>query len=85
MVHGLIRGKIQDKLDVAVIDAMSAIFHPLSLKIFQMFSSFINYIVKETSMSSAVIISFDSYCENSLKALTRKGKKGDHLSVQVSK
>ena len=58
---------------------------PFKSESFQMFSSFINYIVKETSMSSTVIISFDSYCENSLKALTRKGKKGDHLSLQVSK
>ena len=45
-------------------------------------SSFINYIVKETSTSSTVIISFDRYCENSLKALTRERRKGYHLSVQ---
>ena len=47
-------------------------------------SSFINYIVKETSTSSTVIISFDRYCENSLKALTRERRKGYHLSVQHS-
>ena len=45
-------------------------------------SSFIKYIVKETSTSSTVIISFESYCKNSLKALTRERRKGDHLSVQ---
>ena len=44
-------------------------------------SSFINYIVKETSASSTVIISFDSYCENSLKALTSIRWKGDHLKL----
>ena len=65
---------------------MTAIFHhPKSTKFesFQMlFSSLINCIVKETSTSSTVIISFDNYYENSLKALTREKRKGDHLSVQ---
>ena len=76
----------RDKLHVVVIDAMGAIFHlPKSTKFesFQMLSSsFINYIVKETSTSSTVIISFDSYCKNSLKALTRERRKGHQLSVQ---
>ena len=42
---------------------------------------FINDIVKETSRSSTAIISFDSYYENSLKALTREIQNGDHLTV----
>ena len=66
----------RDKLDAVVIDAMSATFHlPISTKFgsFQMLSlSFMNYIVKETLTSSKVIISFDSYYENSLKVLTKE-------------
>ena len=69
----------QDKLDVVVIDAMSAIFHlPKSTKCesFQkLSSSLVNYIVKETSTSSTVMISFDSYYENSLKHWPGKGEK----------
>ena len=45
-------------------------------------SSFINHIVKETLTSATVIISFDSYYEKSLKALTRARQKGDDFSVQ---
>ena len=69
------------KLDAVVIDVMSAIFDlPKSTKFerFQLLPlSFIKYINKETSTSSTVIISYDSYYKNSLKALT-----GDHLHVQ---
>ena len=69
------------KLDVVVIDVMSAIFDlPKSTKFerFQLLPlSFIKYIVKETSTSSTGIISYDSYYTISLKAL-----KGDHLHVQ---
>ena len=48
---------------------------------FQMSSSFVNHIVKEISTSSTVIISFDSYYENSLKAQTKERWKGYHSSV----
>ena len=75
----------RDKLDVVVIDVMIAIFHlskSTKVESSQMFSSFINHIGKETSASFKVIISFDSYYENSLKALTRERRKDDHLSVQ---
>ena len=65
---------------------MSAIFHlrkSTKYESFQMLSSsFINYIVREASALSTVIFSFDSYCENSLKALSRERRKDDHLSVQ---
>ena len=75
-----------DKLDVAVINVMMAIFHlPKSTKFesFQMLpSSFINYIAKETSTSLIVMISFESYYENLLKTLTKGRRKGHHLSVQ---
>ena len=63
-----------------------AIFHlPKSTKFesFQMLSSsFINYIAKENSTSLIVMISFESYYENSLKTLTKVSWKGHHLSVQ---
>ena len=76
----------RDKLDAVVIDAMSATFHlrkSTKYESFQMLSlSFINYIVREASALSTVIFSFDSYCENSLKALARERRKDDHLSVQ---
>ena len=76
----------RDKLDAVVIDAMSAIFQLLKstkFENFQMFSSsFINYVLQQISTSSPVIISFDSYCESSLKALTRERRKGDHLRIQ---
>ena len=76
----------RDKLDNVVIDVMSAIFHlPKSFKFesFQIWpSSFINYIVKETSTSVLVMISFESYYENSLKTLTKERQKGDHFSMQ---
>ena len=66
----------RDKLDVAVIDVKSTAFRlPKTTKCesFEMLSlSFINYIFKKTSRSSLVIISFDSYYENQLSALTRK-------------
>ena len=69
----------QDKLDVVVIDAMSAIFHLLKSTKFESFqmlsSSLVNYIVKETSTSSTVIISFDSYYESSLKYWPGKYRK----------
>ena len=65
---------------------MSAIFHlPKSFEFesFQIWpSSFINYIVKETSTSVLVMISFESYYENSLKTLTKERQKGDHFSMQ---
>ena len=44
--------------------------------------SFIIHIVKETSMSSTVTISFDSCYENILEALTKERRKDDHLSGQ---
>ena len=76
----------RDKLDAVVIDAMSAIFHlrkSTKYESFQMLSSsFINYIAREASALSTVIFSFDSYCENSLKALSRERRRDDHLSVQ---
>ena len=74
----------RDELDVAVVDAMSAIFHLLksTFESFQISSPLINHIVKETSTSSTVIVSFDSYYENSLKASTRERWKGDQLSVK---
>ena len=76
----------QDKLDVVVIDAMSAIFHlskSTKFESFQMLSwSSLNHIVKETLTSSTITISPNSYFENSLKALTRERRKGGPLSVQ---
>lgn len=76
----------QDKLDVVVTDAMSAIFHLTNSTKFESFqmlsSSFVNYIVKKTWATSTVTISLNSYCENSLIALTRESRKGNHLSVQ---
>ena len=65
---------------------MSAIFHlPKSTKFesFQMFYSSLQIILlKELQQHLTVIISFGSYCENSLKALTRERRKGDYLNVQ---
>ena len=76
----------RDKIDLALIDAMSAIFHlPKSTKFgsLQMLSLlYINHFVKETSAAFTVIIIFDSYYENSLKALTSERRKGDYLRVQ---
>ena len=69
-----------------VAGAMSAIFHlPKSTKFesFQMFYSSLQIILlKELQQHLTVIISFGSYCENSLKALTRERRKGDYLNVQ---
>ena len=69
----------RDKIDLALIDARSAIFHlPKSAKFgsLQILSLlYINHFVKETSAAFTVIIIFDSYYENSLKALTSERRK----------
>ena len=58
---------VHGKLDVVVIEAMSATFNLPKSK-FESFRtlplSFMNHTVKETSTSSTVIVSFDSYYEN---------------------
>ena len=65
---------------------MGTIFHLPKSNMFGSFQlltlPFINHIVKEISTSSTVIISFESYYENLLKALTKERPKVDHLSGQ---